>query len=64
MRPDFYMNTRQYLLEGMIFEFLSTRPQQLRIVPVEKSLRPDHKISTYDEIREVIKKHKRQNKRC
>ena len=54
MTPGLYLDTTQYMLEAMGFEYLSTNPQQLRIVPVEKSITPAHRISTHDEIRRII----------
>ena len=54
MNAGLYLDTTQYMAEAMGFEYLSTNPQQLRIVPVEKSLTPAHTISTHDEIRKII----------
>ncbi|ACL05041.1 4Fe-4S ferredoxin iron-sulfur binding domain protein [Desulfatibacillum aliphaticivorans] len=54
MNAGLYLDTTQYMAEAMGFEYLSTVPQQMRIVPVEKSITPKHRISTHDEIRRII----------
>ena len=56
MNAGFYRDTRQYVLERYALEYLTTSPSQMRIIPVEKSLTPEHKIATYDELRAIIER--------
>ncbi|MFW9938603.1 MAG: ATP-binding protein [Candidatus Thorarchaeota archaeon] len=54
MTKEFYENFEQYMEEGFREEFMSTKINQLRTIPVEKSIEPHHNIATYDLIRELI----------
>jgi len=50
-----YVNTmNQYINEGFAREMLSTNISQFRIIPVEKSLTPEHHIPTFDELTTII----------
>ncbi|MBI9077511.1 MAG: 4Fe-4S binding protein [Desulfatibacillum sp.] len=49
-----YLDTRQYMIEGMAAEYLTTAVHQMRVIPVEKSVTPENRISTYDEIRALL----------
>ena len=48
------MAARKYAYQSFGTEFLSTSHPQGRIIPIQKSVPPDMRIATYDEIREVI----------
>ena len=54
LTKEFYVNFEQYMDEGFRDEFASTKINQLRTIPIEKSLTPEHYISTYDELKELI----------
>lgn len=51
---DMYANLRKYALPIFAIEYLTSAVPQMRVIPVEKSITPDHNISTYDEIRTII----------
>lgn len=55
LTPGLYLNTRRYFMEAYALEYMSTKPTQTRIIPIEKSISSGHKVSTYDEIRTLIK---------
>lgn len=55
MTKEFYENFERYMEEGFREEFMSTKINQLRTIPVEKSIEPQHNIATYDILRELIK---------
>ncbi len=44
----------RYILEAYGDEMFSTKINQLRIVPVEKSITPAHPIANYDSVRKII----------
>ncbi|MFX1345413.1 MAG: 4Fe-4S binding protein [Promethearchaeota archaeon] len=54
LTKDFLDTFNQYLIEAFAQEFLSTNISQFRILPVEKSLTPEHHIPTYDELVKII----------
>lgn len=54
MNPGFYLDTREYVTKAFGIEYLTTAVPQMRVVPVEKSVTPEHNIATYDEIRSII----------
>ena len=51
---EFFEDFEQYMEEGFRDEFVSTKINQLRTVPVEKSLSPNHNIATYDELNRIF----------
>ena len=51
---DFFNDFEQYMEEAFRDEFVSTKINQLRTVPVEKSVIPDHNIATYDELKPIF----------
>ena len=51
---EFYEDIEQYFEEGYRNEFSSTKINQLRTIPVEESITPEHNIATYDELRTII----------
>jgi electron transport complex protein RnfB len=52
--PEFSANAREYLYTTFARAFLSTKVPQFRTIPVEKSLRADHYVTTYDQIQQII----------
>jgi Pyruvate/2-oxoacid:ferredoxin oxidoreductase delta subunit len=55
LTPEFRTASSEY---GPAFgpAFLSTKVAQMRIIPVEKSLTPEHTVSNYDEIKDLVAK--------
>jgi NAD-dependent dihydropyrimidine dehydrogenase PreA subunit len=51
---EFYEDFEQYMEEAFRNEFTSTKINQLRTIPVEKSVSPNHQIATYDELRKIF----------
>ncbi len=56
LTAGFYLDTREYVTKTYGLEYLSTAVPQMRVIPVEKSVTPEHKIATYDEVRDIIEK--------
>ncbi len=54
MDAEFYETFEQYMDEVFREEFASTKINQLRTIPVEKSITPEHHIATFDEIKNLI----------
>ncbi|MFX0059295.1 MAG: ATP-binding protein [Candidatus Heimdallarchaeota archaeon] len=54
MTKEFYEDFEQYMEEGFREEFISTKINQLRTIPVEKSIEPEHNIANFDKLREII----------
>lgn len=51
---EFWQDSSQYFKEGMDAEFLRSGICQFRVIPIEKSITPEHHITSYDDIRKVI----------
>ncbi len=51
---EFYEDIEQYFEEEYRDEIVSTKINQLRTIPVEESITPEHNIATYDELRTII----------
>lgn len=51
---EFYEDFEQYMEEAFRNEFTSTKINQLRTIPVEKSISPEHNIATYDELENIF----------
>ena len=54
LTPGMYLDTREYFLSGYALEYLTTARPQFRVIPVEKSVTPEHGVATYDEIRSIL----------
>ncbi|NHJ25228.1 MAG: 4Fe-4S ferredoxin [Candidatus Lokiarchaeota archaeon] len=54
--PEFYMDIETYFDEAYVDEFTSTKINQLRTIPIEKSVEPHHQIATYDDFKTLIGK--------
>lgn len=52
--PGMYLDIREYIAKIFGIEYTTTAVPQMRVIPVEKSITPDHTIGTYDEIRHII----------
>ena len=52
--PQFWRNVSEYMNSGFRKAYTSTRVSQMRTIPVEKSIRAEQHVSTYDHIREII----------
>ena len=51
---QFLHDSSQFFKEGMDAEMFQTGISQFRIVPIEKSITPEHHVSSYDDIRKII----------
>ena len=56
LTPSFMLELREYFFKKFGIEFLSSRPGQFRVIPVEKSITPENHVAAYDEIKEIIRK--------
>ncbi len=56
LTASYYLDTREYITKKFGIEYLTTAVPQMRVIPVEKSITSEHKIATYDEIRDIIEK--------
>lgn len=54
LNPSLYLNLYEYYLKRFAVEYLTTEIPQLRVIPIQKSIRPDHNITTYDQMSELI----------
>jgi electron transport complex protein RnfB len=50
----YYEDFEQYMEEGFRDEFASTKINQLRTIPVEESITPEHNVATYDQLKQLI----------
>jgi electron transport complex protein RnfB len=55
---EFYEDFEQYMEEAFRDEFSSTKINQLRTIPIEKSISPEHNIATYDDLKNVFEEAK------
>jgi len=51
---EFYEDFEQYMDEAFRDEVTSTKINQLRTIPVEKSISPNHNVANYDELRNIF----------
>ncbi len=51
---EFLRTSSDYFKEAFDAEMFSTGISQFRIVPIEKSITPEHHITSYDDIRKII----------
>ena len=54
LTKEYYEDFEQYMDEAFRDEITSTKINQLRTIPVKKSLTPTHNIATYDQLRSII----------
>ncbi len=54
LTPEFLVNFGQYIQNEFGYELASSAVPKMRVIPVEKSIKIEHKVSTYDELRFLI----------
>lgn len=55
LTPEFVKNFNQYTSSNNFgIAFLSTKLPQMRTIPVSKSIQPQHKVSTFDEVAALL----------
>ncbi len=54
LTKEFYEDFELYMDEAFRDEVASTKINQIRTIPVEKSLTPEHIVATYDQLRKII----------
>jgi len=54
MDAEFYETFEQYMDEVFRDEVASTKINQLRTIPVEQSITPEHNVATFDELKNLI----------
>ncbi len=56
LTPEILRDTNDYFQEGFAAAYTSTKVPQTRVIPVGKSITAEHRIGTYDELRDLIEK--------
>lgn len=56
LTPEFLKNSAEYLQGKFGEAYFSTKVPQMRVIPVQKSITAEHRIATYDELRNLIEK--------
>jgi Pyruvate/2-oxoacid:ferredoxin oxidoreductase delta subunit len=55
LTPEFVKNFNKYTSDRKFgIEFLSTKLPQMRTIPIAKSIHPQHKVSTFDEVSKLL----------
>ena len=55
LTPQFLADFKEYTSDKAFgLEFLSTKLPQMRTIPVRKSIRPEHSVTTYDHLTDLI----------
>lgn len=54
MTPGFYLDLRDYFMQGFSIELLTSEVRQMRVVPIQQSVTPQLSIAAYDDIRQII----------
>jgi NAD-dependent dihydropyrimidine dehydrogenase PreA subunit len=54
LTPEFLRDWNQFIQEGFGLEYMSVEIPQMRVIPIEESVTPDHRVATYDELRNLI----------
>ena len=52
--PQFWVDFNKYLEEGYGKAYATTKVSQMRTIPVQRSINMEHKVTTYDQVREII----------
>ncbi|MBU1171211.1 MAG: 4Fe-4S binding protein [Proteobacteria bacterium] len=55
LTPGLWLDMRKYVVPYFLIEYMTSAIPQMRVIPVEKSVTPEHNIAAYDEIRHIIK---------
>ena len=54
--PEFDAAFHEYAEDGLFFrDFINTAVPQMRTIPIDKSIKVEHHVGSYDEIRNIIK---------
>jgi NAD-dependent dihydropyrimidine dehydrogenase PreA subunit len=56
LTPEFLADVGEYFQERFAREYLSAKIPQTRVIPVRESIAAEHRIGTYDELRDIIDK--------
>lgn len=57
LTPEFIKDFNEYITDKKFeIEFLSTRLPQIRTIPIGKSIPPQHNISTFDDVRTLVRR--------
>lgn len=54
--PALIKDTGEFFRNGFALEYLTTAVPQMRVIPVDKSIRVENHVASYDEIRDIIEK--------
>lgn len=54
LTPNYYLDTRDYMLKSYAAEYYGSVPRQMRVIPVQRSVTPQMAIAAYDDIREIV----------
>lgn len=54
LTPEFLNNFGQYMQDEFGYELATSNIPKMRVIPVEKSVKVEHQIATYDELRQLI----------
>ena len=54
LNPEFLKDCAEYLQGKFAEAFFSSKVPQLRVIPIRKSINAEHRIGTYDELRDLI----------
>ncbi len=52
--PQFWADFNEYLVQGYGKTYAATRVSQMRTIPVQKSITAEHRVTTYDHVREIV----------
>jgi Na+-translocating ferredoxin:NAD+ oxidoreductase RNF subunit RnfB len=52
--PQFWADFNDYLIQGYGKAYATTKVSQMRTIPVQKSIPVEHRVTTYDHVREII----------
>ncbi len=56
LTKQFSQDIFQYFDEGFAEEFHSKKTSQMRTIPINQSLKPEHNVGTYDDTRQIVMK--------
>jgi len=54
LTKQFFKDTYKYLQEAYAAEFFKTKINQLRTIPIEQSITPEHHVTSYNDIVQII----------
>jgi NAD-dependent dihydropyrimidine dehydrogenase PreA subunit len=54
LTPEFLSNLGQYMQDEFGYELATSKIPKMRVIPIEKSVKVEHQIATYDELRQLI----------